>query len=255
MATKKLKKAATPVDQRETFVSLQQSFAENGVDVKEKIKTLYDLQKADSEIDKILQLRGELPTEVKALEDEVEGIKARIEKVNAEVQQMTDSINHEKENIVDCDNQIAKYQKQLDDIANSREYDSINKEIENETLLRQIAEKNIKDARMKIAESHDKTNALKDQLTVSEDSLAAKHKELDNIVESTAKEEARLRAIREKHPRQRQEPPRSRNCLQRRLLRRLLQRNPAPETCRHQRRRQAHDLRELRTHHRQQGSC
>ncbi len=198
MATKKLKKAATPVDQRETFVSLQQSFAENGVDVKEKIKTLYDLQKADSEIDKILQLRGELPTEVKALEDEVEGIKARIEKVNAEVQQMTDSINHEKENIVDCDNQIAKYQKQLDDIANSREYDSINKEIENETLLRQIAEKNIKDARMKIAESHDKTNALKDQLTVSEDSLAAKHKELDNIVESTAKEEARLRAIREK---------------------------------------------------------
>lgn len=198
MATKKLKKAETPVDQRETFVSLQQSFAEGGVDVKEKIKTLYDLQKADTQIDKIIQLRGELPSEVTVLEEEVAGIKAKIDKVNAEVQTMTEAINHEKENIVDCDNRIAKYQKQLDDIANSREYDSISKEIENETLLRQIADKDIKEARLKIAESHDKTESLKDQLTVSEDSLKAKQKELETIVESTAKEEASLRSIREK---------------------------------------------------------
>ena len=64
MATKKVKKVETPIDQRETFVSIQKNFAESDVNVGEKLRTLYELQKADTAIDKILQLRGELPEEV-----------------------------------------------------------------------------------------------------------------------------------------------------------------------------------------------
>ena len=67
MATKKVKKVETPIDQRETFVSIQKNFADSDVNVGEKLKVLYDLQKADTAIDKILQLRGELPAEVETL--------------------------------------------------------------------------------------------------------------------------------------------------------------------------------------------
>ena len=68
MASKKIKKVETPIDRRETFVSIQKNFAEDG-NAQEKLKTLYDLQQADTAIDKIVQLRGELPAEVSALED------------------------------------------------------------------------------------------------------------------------------------------------------------------------------------------
>ena len=100
-------------------------------------------------------------------------------------------------NIVDCDNQIAKYQKQLENIANSREYDSINKEIENQDLLRQIAEKNIGEAKLKMGQAKADLEDLKETIAVREEDLRLKKEELGSIVESTAKEEADLRAARE----------------------------------------------------------
>ena len=42
--TKKTTKVQTPVDERETFVSLQEIFAENEQSAQEKLKTLYELQ-------------------------------------------------------------------------------------------------------------------------------------------------------------------------------------------------------------------
>ena len=43
------------------------------VTVAEKLDALYQLQKIDSEIDRIRTVRGELPSEVQDLEDELEG--------------------------------------------------------------------------------------------------------------------------------------------------------------------------------------
>ena len=57
-------KVEAPIDNRETFVSLQKNFGDSDMPVEEKLKTIYALQAADSEIDKIIQLRGELPAEV-----------------------------------------------------------------------------------------------------------------------------------------------------------------------------------------------
>ena len=41
--------------------------------VEEKLQNLYELQRIDTEIDKIKTLRGELPLEVQDLEDEIAG--------------------------------------------------------------------------------------------------------------------------------------------------------------------------------------
>lgn len=192
MATKKIKKVETPIDQRETFVSLQKNFADSEISVEEKLKTLYALQEADSAIDKIVQLRGELPSEVEALEAEVADLKARLAQGAAVIDAYNDTIAENKQNIIDCDLQIEKYQKQLDDISNSREYDSINKEIENQGLLRQIAQKTINDTRTVIMERKEDQENLKDYIAVRSEDLKAKKEELATIVESTSKEEERL---------------------------------------------------------------
>ena len=197
MATKKIKKVETPIDQRETFVSIQKNFADSELSVEEKLRTLYDLQKADTEIDKILFLRGELPSEVEALEQEIAGLKTRIADTTALIDGYNKTIAMGKQQMVDCDTQIDQYQKQLENITNSREFDSINKEIENQGLERQIAEKTIGEAKVKIAECRAEIEEIKDQITIRTGDLQAKKDELAGIVESTSKEEAVLRENRE----------------------------------------------------------
>lgn len=192
MATKKIKKVETPIDQRETFVSLQKSFADSELSVDEKLKTLYALQEADTQIDKIVQLRGELPAEVEVLEQEVAGMKGKQAQMKELIEEFAKSIDTNKVNIIEIDSQMAKYQQQLENIANSREYDSINKELENQGLLRQIAEKNINETRMAIAAKRDELEMLGQRIAVREEDLEAKKEELSQIVNSTSKEEDTL---------------------------------------------------------------
>ena len=196
MASKKTKKVETPIDQRETFVSLQKNFADSELNVEEKLKTLYFLQKADSEIDKLLQLRGELPGEVAALREELEDMKARLAQAKAVTEVFSGTIAEKKQEIIDIDAQIERYKSQLGSIANSREYDSIDKEIENQNLLRQIAFKTIEESKEEMARRGEEIAYLEDGVAVRSADLQAKQEELDNIVESTAKEEERLRAER-----------------------------------------------------------
>lgn len=198
MATKKttVQKVDTPIDNRETFVSLQKNFAAD-MSVEEKLKTLYELQKADSEIDKIVQLRGELPAEVEALESEIAELKAKAAGISAAVEQLNRNIAEAKQGIAEHESTIEKYQRQLETISNSREYDSLNKEIENQDLLRQIDEKVITDTRMEILARKDDLEAITDHITIRTEDLNAKKEELETIVESTAKEEAVLQARRE----------------------------------------------------------
>ena len=194
---KKTKKFETPIDQRETLVSIQKSFADSDLSVAEKLKTLYVLQQADTEIDKILQLRGELPVEVENLETEIADLNMKVARISEHIEEMTKYIAENKLSITECDAQIEKYKSQLDNISNSREYDSLNKEIENQGLLRQIAEKHIGEAKERIFEKKNDLEIMKEKIAVRNDDLAAKKQELETIVESTSKEEARLRANRD----------------------------------------------------------
>jgi predicted nucleic acid-binding Zn-ribbon protein len=194
---KKTKKIETPIDQRETFVSIQKTFADSDLSVSEKLQTLYALQQADTAIDKILQLRGELPMEVEALETEIEELKAKSVRIAEMIDEFGKFITENKLGITECDAQIEKYRSQLENVANSREYDSLNKEIENQGLLRQIAEKHIAEAKERIFDKKNELEVVKEKLAVRAEDLKAKNEELSTIVEATSKEEALLRANRE----------------------------------------------------------
>ena len=194
---KKTKKIETPIDQRETFVSIQKNFADSDLSVSEKLQTMYALQQADTAIDKILQLRGELPMEVEQLETEIADLKAKYARLSEMIEEFNSFITANKLNITECDDQIEKYKSQIENVANSREYDSLNKEIENQGLLRQIAEKHIGEAKERIFDKKNELEVVKEKLAVRAEDLKAKNEELSTIVEATSKEEALLRANRE----------------------------------------------------------
>ena len=135
--------------------------------------------------------------EVEALEAEIAELKAKAARVSEMIDEYGRFITENKLNITECDAQIEKYKSQIENVANSREYDSLNKEIENQGLLRQIAEKHIGEAKERIFDKKNELEVIKEKITVRTDDLKAKKEELETIVESTSKEEERLRANRE----------------------------------------------------------
>jgi predicted nucleic acid-binding Zn-ribbon protein len=166
--------------------------AEKEMSVEEKLQALYHLQVVDSEVDKIKTLRGELPLEVQDLEDEVEGLETRIGKLDDEFKEMEKAIKQKQNEIVEAENLIKKYEEQQNNVRNNREYDSLSKEIEFQTLEIELCNKKIKEF-----------TALKDEkaLVIEEsqknlDELKAdlenKKSELDSIIADTRKEEESL---------------------------------------------------------------
>lgn len=160
--------------------------------VEQKLRALYELQTIHTKVDKIRQTRGELPMEVADLEDEVAGLETRIQKIKAELDDLEDSIVTRKNLIKEAQANIKKYETQLNDVKNNREYDAISKEIEIQGLDIQVSEKKIKELGFEITtktQIYDK--ALVDQDERSKD-LEAKKSELDNITSETQKEEGEL---------------------------------------------------------------
>jgi len=113
--------------------------------VKDKLKALYDLQQVDTEIDKIKILRGELPLEVQDLEDEIEGLETRVSNIETEVQSLQDAISKKNNEVANAQSLIKKYEEQQNNVRNNREYDSLSKEIEFQTLEIELAEKRKKE--------------------------------------------------------------------------------------------------------------
>lgn len=194
---KTIKKHETPIDERETFVSLQKSFADSDLSVEEKLQVLYSLQQADNEIEKIKQLRGALPQEVAQIESELESYRAKIAHLEEVIEEYNNSMAASAQEIEEQNAEIAKFAAQLENISNSREYDSIQKDEENARLLLKIAEKHIGEARIAVAERREAIAEISDRIAIREEDLAAKQAELDGIAQSTADQEAELQAKRD----------------------------------------------------------
>ena len=113
------------------------------ISVEERLRALYDLQLIDAQIDKIRNIRGELPIEVEDLEDEVVGLGKRVENTNTEIKAYNDEIKFKKNTIETSKGLIKKYGEQQENVRNNRAFESLNKEIEYQELEIQLAEKQI----------------------------------------------------------------------------------------------------------------
>ena len=102
--------------------------------VEQKLKNLYSLQTKLSEIDEIKTLRGELPLEVQDLEDEIAGLLLRLQKYEDEIEHIKEDVTRKQESIKEAQAMMARYQSQLDNVSNNREYDNLSKEIEFQSL-------------------------------------------------------------------------------------------------------------------------
>ncbi|MBQ6063819.1 MAG: hypothetical protein IJK42_08900 [Prevotella sp.] len=161
--------------------------------VEERLKALFQLQTTLSAIDEKRALRGELPLEVQDLEDEIAGLTIRIEKIQNEINDFQDAIKRKKGEIEQAKTTVDRYSQQLNDVKNNREYDTLTKEIEYQTLEIELCDKKIREAMTKVEERTHDIEATQEILKDREAALEEKKGELDEIMQETKEEEDRLK--------------------------------------------------------------
>lgn len=161
--------------------------------VEQRLQNLYRLQTILSEIDRIRTVRGELPLEVKDLEDNLQGLNTRVNNLTNDVNDFTRKLGEEKAKIEEAKTKIARYKEQLDNVRNNREFDLLSKEVEFQTLEIELAEKHINEYNRIIEAKSREIEATHASIADREGILAEKKSELDEIISETRQDEEKLR--------------------------------------------------------------
>ncbi|UOQ77414.1 C4-type zinc ribbon domain-containing protein [Hymenobacter sp. 5516J-16] len=160
--------------------------------VASKLEALLNLQRIDSQLDEIRRVRGDLPEEVRDLEDEIAGYEVRVGKFDEEIAALNDQIKQRKQNAKDADGLIKRYEDQQTNVRNNREYEAIAKEIELQKLEIQISEKKIKEAQYQIELKNTEISGTKQRLEERKKDLDNKKAELETIVGESESDEKKL---------------------------------------------------------------
>ncbi len=161
----------------------------------ERLKDLYNLQQIDSQIDEIQVLKGELPMEVKDLEDEIAGLETRMKKLQAIIDELESTISGYEAKKAEASALLERYEKQLDNVANNREYEALTREIDLQKLEIKLADKRIEEALKKLTVKKEQMLVSQEELKRMQENLEEKKKELSEIIEATEKEEKKLRRM------------------------------------------------------------
>lgn len=166
--------------------------------ISDQLIALIRLQHIDSKIDQIKKLRGDLPDEIKDMEDEKEGLTTRVDNLKQELKDTGVSKKQAVTDVKDAEQLIKKYEEQQLQVRNNREYDALTKEIEaqkqrivdNTNLSEEIdLQKPVRDAAVEEADT---------RLKELNQELKEKHGELHEVLEDTKSEQAGLEKTRKK---------------------------------------------------------
>ena len=157
------------------------------------LSVLYELQRVDSRIAQILMLRGELPRAVVDLVDVCAGLQIGIENLQEALKEGTADITTKRHEIKSAEVLIKKYEGQLMNVRNNREYEGLTKEIEYQQLDVELRNKQIKDLKAKGEELSASIEETKKLIEEREIDLREKRAELDALIAETGVEEEKLR--------------------------------------------------------------
>ena len=161
--------------------------------VEQKLQALYELQTTLTAIDEKRALRGELPLEVQDLEDEIAGLDTRIEKIDSEIKEFQSAITMKKGEVQEAQANLERYNNQLNEVRNNREYDSLSRQIDYERLEVELCNKKIKEATDQVAYRTNDLEIAKTEREERQKDLDEKKSELEDILAETREEETMLK--------------------------------------------------------------
>lgn len=162
-----------------------------------QLRALTRLQHIDSRIDQIHKLRGDLPEEIRDLEDEKAGLQTRIENIESDQEETAEMRRKADRDIKEAEQLIKKYEEQQTQVRNNREYDALTKEIE-------AQKQRITDAEAQLEATEDSAEQFEKDIEEAEqrlqeldDLIKEKSGDLENVLEETKQEENTLEERRD----------------------------------------------------------
>ena len=160
--------------------------------VEEKLQNLYELQKIDSEIDKIRTIRGELPFEVQDLEAELIGLGTRVENLKKDIASANEEISIRTRGIEVATAKKQQSEEKINNVSNSREFDSLNKEIDYQGREIELHQKKIRDIQRNLADKESALANAEQTKNERQAELESKKNELDSIIAEYHQKEEEL---------------------------------------------------------------
>jgi predicted nucleic acid-binding Zn-ribbon protein len=166
--------------------------------IEKQLDLLLELQTIDKRIGEIIQMRGDLPQEVKKLEEDITDLEGRTHKYQEEITTLEENIKVLRGKMKEAEGLVKRYEEQQMNVRNNREYDAITKEIELQRLEIQLSEKKIKDAYEQIEKRKAEIENLASSIKDKAHHLQGKQEELQAVVADSQENEQSLHKKREK---------------------------------------------------------
>lgn len=162
------------------------------------IPHLSKLQQIDSELDQIQQQKGVLPKMVADLSYETEGLKAQQKNAEEKKIEYSEIIVQQREKIKETESLIDKYNEELKNTQNDRQYEVISEDLEVQKIEVKLLKRRILEAKQQIQDQNQLIEQVNGTIESKQKMLETHQKSLEAIEEKTATLEQKLNKERPK---------------------------------------------------------
>ncbi len=166
--------------------------------MKEVLERLVELQKVDQQLRELHLLRGDLPHQVELLKQDVDQANTKLQEQKEKLQAYRLEKDALEMEIQDLESRKKKYQDQLYQVKNNREYDAVSMEIENVKEQTSNKETRIIELITLEEEIQQMIGESEDDAKQTQARLEEKEKDLERRISETEQEESQLQKDRVK---------------------------------------------------------
>ncbi|MGA9117190.1 MAG: C4-type zinc ribbon domain-containing protein [Bacteroidota bacterium] len=163
-----------------------------------KLRHLYQLQRVDSNLDELEELKGDLPATIRDLEGRLQELQERLGEQDHAMKSSFARRDLADSEILALREKVAKYKRQQFEVRTNKQYDALTREIDHATEEIARLEKEMAETETRATVAREEIESLRTQAEALGRTLQEKHVELDRLSKTTEEEELRYHHEREK---------------------------------------------------------
>jgi predicted nucleic acid-binding Zn-ribbon protein len=166
--------------------------------LEDKLRVLWALQQIDHRIDELEELKGDLPGEVRSLEEQMGSLQSDIDRLDGSMRDEFALREQADNDIVTQKQKLEKYKGQQLSVRTNREYDALTREMDLATETISRREKEVSEHENRATVARTEAQVKRDELNGLQPQLNEKRLALAEVSKANEEEELKVRHEREK---------------------------------------------------------
>lgn len=163
-----------------------------------KLRFLYELQQIDSALDELEEMKGDLPAEIRAMQDKHAALTARRSTLEETMRTSFAQRDLADSEIIGLREKLEKYKQQQFAVRNNKEYDALTREMDTAGETITTLEKSMESLETKATVARTEIEEVSKQIELLDAELKEKGVALAEVSKSTEDEELKFKHEREK---------------------------------------------------------